>query len=136
MGAILAFLARLSPTAVVVLGLLGGSAVTGGAGYLYTTFIHDPQLVRETKRAADDACTIRTMDAANRAEAAERARQQAAAQAAEDAYQAAIEARQKLVEATQDALAQQEADYQQQIDAQGRQCTLDDGDLKFLRGTK
>ena len=29
------------------LGLAGGGVLTGGAGWLYTTLIHDPQLVRE-----------------------------------------------------------------------------------------
>lgn len=130
----LAFLGRLAPTLVLVLGLAGGGVLTGGAGWLYTTLIHDPQLVRETKRAADDACTIRTMDAANKATAAERDRQQAAAQAAEDAYQAAIDARARLEQAVQDQHEQEIADYEKQLTAQGRSCTLDDGDLEFLRG--
>lgn len=132
----LALIRTLGPVVALVIGMIGGGTMIGGLGAAYNIWIDNPQVAREATNRANDACTIRTMDAANRAQAAERSRQEAAAHAAEDAYQAAIEARQKLVEATQDALAQQEADYQQQIDAQGRQCTLDDGDLKFLRGTK
>jgi hypothetical protein len=74
------------------------------------------------------------MDAAHKAEAAERARQQAIAADALRAYQEAVDARQRLTEAMQDQIAQQEIDYEKKLADQGRSCTLDDCDLEFLRG--
>lgn len=136
MGAILAFLGRLAPQAVLLIGLAGGGTIIGGLGWAYNVLIDNPQVAREATARANDACTIRTMDAANKARDAERARQQAIMADALRAYQQAVEARQQQLDATQDQMAQQEADYEQQLEGQGRYCTLDDGDLKFLRGTK
>lgn len=126
---LLSFMAGLSPVLVLLMGLGGG----GGLTFLYTKFIHDPQLIHEVQRAERDACTIRTQDAANKAEAAERARQQAVTADALRAYQEALDARERLASELQDQIEQGISDYDKLLVEQGRSCPLTDADIERLR---
>jgi hypothetical protein len=130
----LAVIRTLGPVVALVLGLAGGGTLIGAAAYFYNVLIDNPQVAKAATDRANDACTIRVQAAAHDAEAAERARQQVVTADALRAYQEAVDARQKLTEAMQDQLQQQEIDYEKKLSDQGRSCTLDDNDLEFLRG--
>ena len=66
----------LSPAVIAILAGLLGSGLSFGAAKLWNDWIDNPGIVREATNRAEDACTIRTQDAAARAEAAERLKQQ------------------------------------------------------------
>lgn len=115
--------------AAIILPLLGGGVVAGAGFWLYDTFIDDPN-IRKTEQ---DACTIRTMDAANRAEKAERDRQAASVAAANEAYSAALAAIERARLASEAQMEQEIADYERELEATGRSCPLSVDDLEWLR---
>ena len=71
----LKLLASISPIAVLLIGALPSLAIGWGAREAKFAWLDRPAIIREATATADAACAIRTMDAANRAEQAERARQ-------------------------------------------------------------
>lgn len=132
----LALIRTLGPVAAMLIGIAGGSALIGGGAWLWNEWIDNPHvrdLVRVEERAA---CTIRTMAAADAAEAAERTLQEQAGRAALDAYQRAAEARERLQIEVQDKLEQEIADNEALLAAQGRSCLLDPADVRWLRGER
>lgn len=129
----LALIRTLGPVVAMIIGVVGGGAVIGGLGTLYNIYIDNPQVERLATARANDACTIRTMAAANEARIETEARVRAATDAALKAYQAAVDEKQALQEQIQDQLAQENADYEKQLEAENRSCPLSSGDLDFLR---
>lgn len=131
---VLALLLSLSP------GLLAGVAGLGGASagalgvHLLHQFVIDPNIRKEERRAAEDACTIRTMDAANRAEAAERERQKAVADRALKLYQDEVAKREALRANELEAMEDEIASYEQILAGEGRSCPLSQSDVDWLRG--
>ncbi len=136
MGGLVALLRTLGPIAAVLIGLGGGGALSGAAFWAWNTLIDNPQLIAITKATADAECRIRVLEAADAAEKAERARQDAASQAAIEAYLDEAAEREKLAADERDRLEQEIADYEQQLAAGRRQCLTDHADVQFLRGTK
>lgn len=130
----LALIRTLGPIAAMLIGLAGGSTVLGAAAWLWNDFVDNPhvrELVRVEERAA---CQLRTLEAANAAEAAERARQQAIGRDALAAYRDAAAAHAALAQQAQDQLEAEIAKNEQDLVAQGRSCLLNDDDVVRLRG--
>lgn len=122
----------------VLLGIGGGAVAGGAAGWfgrdLVAKNIEIPLIVKTTTERERDACTIRTMDAAGRAEAAERERQRQireALAADADRLWAQRDAEQSL---RNDQLEQEIADHEAETLAAGRSCPLDDATARWLRG--
>ena len=130
----LALIRTLGPVAALLIGIAGSGALSGAAFWAWNAFIDNPQLVSVTKATAEAQCKIRVLEAAKAAEAAERARQDAASEAAIKAYLAAAEARQKAEDAAREQLEQEIADYEKRLADEGRSCALDDADIGWLRG--
>jgi hypothetical protein len=124
---------RLAPTLVLAIGLLGGGGIAGGLGWAFTTYIHDPELVRTTRAADELQCTIRTQDAAAAARKDEEARIRAAGDKALQAYLEAVRERDEALQARLDQTEQENADYEKQLAAEGHSCPLTDTDLGFVR---
>ncbi len=130
----LRFLANISPVAVLLLGAIPAGAVAWFSHGLKFEVFDRPAIIREATIRADDACTIRTMEAANRAESVERERQRAAgAKALTDFAQRNI-AENLEREAQISQLEQEIADYETQLAETGRSCLLDSGAVDWLRG--
>lgn len=117
----------------MMLRALGIGAAVVAALIAYNSLIENPQLVAETKRAAEDACTIRTMDAANRAEAAERGRINTANAMAIAGYRAALDREEKLRLAAEDERQKESAQHETELAAVGRLCVFTDDDFDWLR---
>lgn len=130
----LALIRTLGPVVALVIGLAGGGTIIGGLAYVYNVLIDNPGIAREATARANDACTIRTQEAAHKAEIAERARQEAVTRDAVKAYQDAIAARDRLASQLQDQLEQGIADNEKRLMDEGRSCTLDDADVQWLKG--
>jgi hypothetical protein len=126
-------LMRMAP---VLLPVLAGAipAFAGGwfAHGLKFDLIDRPAIIREATVRADDACTIRTQAAANRAEQIERARQLAANAEARRIYEAALTNSELLAEAAQTALDKEIADREAILASEGRSCSFTDDDLRWL----
>lgn len=122
-------LLALSPAVLGVIAALGGGVAAGAGFWLYDTFVDDPY-IRKTEQ---DACTIRTMDAANRAEKAERDRQAASVRAAQQAYNAALAAQETARRASEAQKEQEISNYERTLELAGRSCPLSVDDLNWLR---
>lgn len=130
----LALIRTLGPVVAMVIGLGGGTAVSGAAFWAWNTFIENPRIVAVERATAELQCQVRTAAAAKAAEDAERARQDAASEAAIKAFLEAADERQRAQDELQQKMEQEIADYEQQLATDGRACLLDDADLGFLRG--
>ncbi len=129
----LALLARFGPMLIpVLLGALPAFAAGWFAHGVKFDWIDRPAIIHEATARADDACTIRTQDAANRAEQAARARQQAASAEARRIYDAALAASEQLAQSAQTALDEEIADRETLLANEGRSCSLTDDDLRWL----
>lgn len=125
------------PWLAIVLGT-GGGLITGaplgwiGRDLVFNT-IEKPLLTRTIEWRERDACTIRTMDAANRAEAAEREKQRVAREAALEAEerQSALRDAERVREI--DQLNQEIEANEQRLRAEGRSCPLDPATRLWLR---
>lgn len=133
MGAILKFILGLSPAVLAVASLFGGASLALAGFMAWNNLIDNPYIRNMATAAANDACTIRVMDAANRAEAAERARQQSVSNAALDAYNAALRAQEASRAGLQDTLETERQNYEHELEAAGRSCHLDSLDDDWLR---
>lgn len=122
-------LARLAPIAVMLLGLGSGTVLSSAGWWLWNSLVDNPHLVE----VEGLKCTIRTQEAADAAEKAERDRKDAAAEVALQAYLA--------VKAEDDAARDKEMEdlendlkrYEGVLADEGRSCPLDQSDLDWLR---
>ncbi len=130
----LRFLASVSPIAVLLAGAIPAGAIGWFSHGLKFELLDRPAIVREATARADDACLIRTMEAANRAEAAERERQRAAGERALADFARRNIAENLEREAQISQLEQEIADYGTQLAESGRSCLLDSGTVDWLRG--
>lgn len=117
------------PWLAILCGLGGGLLTGAPIGWFGRTVIYDtiekPLLISTVEQRERAACTIRTMDAANRAEQAERDRQRnirEVAIAAED-RQATLRAAELVREI--DTLNQEIEANEQRLVAAGKSCPLD-----------
>lgn len=130
----LKLLSSVSPIAVLLIGALPSLAVGWGAREAKFAWLDRPAIIREATATADAACAIRTMDAANRAEQAERARQTAANAEARRMYDEALDASQRAALAAETQLQKEIADHEAELVAEGRSCLLRDADIERLYG--
>lgn len=130
-------ISRLGPTLIPV--LVSGGVFFGAGWFAHGVkfdWIDRPAIVREATNRAEDACTIRTQDAAARAEAAERLKQQRANAEALRIYREALTASQRAVEEADTRISQEIAAYENQIALEGRTCRLTQRDLDWLHGSE
>lgn len=99
----------------------------------YNGLVENPQLVTEAKRAAGDACTIHTMDAANRAEAAERTRITEVSAKAVAGYRLALDREERLRRAAENQRDKETTEHERELAAAGRFCVFTDDDFDWLR---
>lgn len=128
----LRWLASISPLALLLAGAVPAGAVGWFSAHVKFEAFDRPAIVREATQRADDACTIRVMDAASRAAAAERDRQAEAGRVAIEALEEQAEARERLHVQKQTDLEQEIRNYEQTLMAERRACALDDRDLGWL----
>lgn len=128
----LKLLSSLSPAVALVLGALPALAIGWGARDAKFAWLDRPTIIREATATADAACAIRTMDAANRAEQAERARQSRANAEALRIYEEALDASQRAAQAAQTQFEMEIEAYEHQLAAEGRSCQLTGADIDWL----
>lgn len=131
---LLGLLLGLSPSILAIVAGLGGAGVGGAGVWALHQFIIDPDIRRDVQREADYQCTIRTMDAANRAESAERQRQQAEADRTLKLYQDEVTAREAARVRELEALEDENALYTKLLADEGRSCPLSQSDVDRVRG--
>ena len=119
----------LSPALVAGVSLFGGMGLALAGFMAWNATIDNPSLWAR----AEDACTIRTMDAANRAEKAERDRQAALVRTATEAYEAAFAAQERERRLTEQQLETERSRYELVLEGEGRRCGLEPGDIEWLR---
>lgn len=130
----LRLIGALGPVAAIVIGLLGGGAVTGAAAWFGRGLIFDwfekPAIVRaERQRCADEvelaAANARRIEQQRQITIANQAMEQAARE------EAALEAAhaENVGKLTEELKA-----YEAQRAGEGRSCPLTDADLRFLLG--
>lgn len=129
-------LLSLSPAVLGIVAAMLGSGLSLGAAKLWNDLWENPAIVRDATSRAEDACTIRTQDAAARAEAAERLKQQRANAEALRIYREALTASQRAVEEADTRISQEIAAYENQIALEGRTCRLTQRDLDWLHGNE
>lgn len=126
---VIALVKALGPVAAMIVGIIGGTSLTGAAAWAWNLFVDNPAV----ERRAADSCTIRVMDAANRGEQAERQRQAAVREATISAYETALateEAARRMVEAQRNI---ERADYERKLREAGRSDVITDDDFDWLR---
>lgn len=128
MGLLRIFLS-LSPALVAGVSLLGGAGAALAGFMVWNMLVDNPQIWAR----ADDACTIKTQDAADRAETAERARQKTISDAAIDAYNAATAAQERGRRQTEEQLETERARYELVLSGENRRCGLLPADIDWLR---
>jgi parvulin-like peptidyl-prolyl isomerase len=128
------WLASVSPAAVLLAGAIPAGALGWFAHGVKFELLDRPAIVREATAAADAACAIRTMDAANRAQQAERDRQTRASAEALRIYQAALDANERAAIAAQTQLEKEIAANEAILEAEGRGCRLNGADIVRLYG--
>lgn len=129
----LALIRTLGPVAAMLVGLAGGTGLAGAAAWTFNEWIDNPHVRALATQKERDACVIRTMDAANRAEAAERTRQRAVLADAINAYEAAIDAGNAARRAAETARDQERADYEQKLREDGLSDVVTGSDFEWLR---
>jgi hypothetical protein len=130
---VLAFLLSMSPGLLAAVTGSGGALLGAGGVWALHAFVIDPNIRAFERARAADACTIKTLDAANRAEAAERARQDARNSAALKAYQDEVSAREARRVQELEAMEDDLAGYRKELADQGRTCPLDLSDVERVR---
>ncbi len=129
----LTLIRTLGPVAAMLIGLVGGGGLIGAAGWAFNEWVDNPHVRELAVQKERDVCVIRTMDAANRAEAAERERQRVVLADAIAAYRAALDAGDAARRAAETARDQERADYEQKLRDAGLSDVLTDGDFEWLR---
>ncbi len=126
-------LASLSPIIVLLIGALpSGLAAWFAHGVKFDLFDR-PAIVSEATNRANDAATIRIMDAANKAQQAERSRQLAAGAEALRIWREALEATERAASAEKAQLEQENQAYAAQLKAEGRGSPWTQRDLDERR---
>lgn len=118
--------------AAIAVGLAAGSAGWFGRGVVFDHF-ERPAIIQSATDKANDAATIRIMDAANRAEAAERDRQQRANAEALRIYREALANSQRAAMEAESRMQQEIAAYETELAAEGRSCPVTQRDLDWVR---
>jgi hypothetical protein len=133
----LRFLASISPVALLLIGAVPAATAGWLAHGVKFDWFDRPAIIREATATADAACAIRTMDAANRAERAERVRQSRANAEALRIYEEALDASQRAAWAAETQFELEIESYEHQLAAEGRSCQLTGADIDWLheRGT-
>jgi hypothetical protein len=129
----LALIRTIGPVAAMLIGIAGGSTLVGAGAWAFNEWIDNPHVHALATQKERDAATIRVMDAANRAEVAERARQRAVLDTAVAAYEAALDAGDVARRAAETARDQERADYEQKLRDAGLSDLVTDGDFDWLR---
>lgn len=133
----LGLLARFAPTTAFAIGLALGALPAGAAGWMARGVMFDwlerPAIIREATNAANDAATIRVMDAANRAEQATRAKIERANADAFALYRAALELSNRNAAAAEQQLETEIGRYEAELALEGRSCPLDQRTLEWLQ---
>ena len=129
----------LNPTGIALIAAaLSGALVAGSAGWVGRGLVFDhierPAIVQAATDKANDAATIRIMDAAKRAEDAERERQQRASAEALRIYREALANSERAALEAQTRLDQEIAAYESELATEGRSCVLTDTDIDWLYG--
>lgn len=119
--------------AAIVAALITAPSAWFARGYVFD-HIERPRIEQAATDKANDAATIRIMDAARRAEAAERERQQRAGAEALRIYREALANSQRAAEEAQTRLEQEIAAYEAELVSQGRSCVFTDADIDWLYG--
>src|SRR6185437_3452802 len=108
-GALMLTLLKTLPAiGVLVIGLLGGGALSGAGFWAWSMFVEGPRVALLEKAATDranDACTIRTQAAADSAATAERVRQAAVSEDALATYRGAADQQAAARQAAEDKLS-------------------------------
>lgn len=113
--------------------IIGGSTGWFSRGLIFD-HIERPAIVQAASDKANDAATIRIMDAAKRAEDAERERQQRAGAEALRIYREALANSERAALEARTQLDQEIADYEVELATEGRSCVLTDTDIDWLYG--
>lgn len=129
----LGLIRTLGPVAAMLVGLAGGTGLVGAAAWAFNEWIDNPHVRELAAQKERDACIIRTMDAANRAEDAERDRQLAVIEDTINAYEAALDLGDVARRAAETARDQERADYEQKLRDAGLGDVLTDSDFEWLR---
>jgi hypothetical protein len=139
----LALLKSLPALLVLLLGFVGGGAVTGGIGGLgfwaWSTFVEAPHvrdLVKAAADAAEQACVIRMQQAAADATAAGQRRQQQVSEDALAIYQTALDHEEAARRAAEDALALKTKAHDDELAQAHRSFVVTDSDFDWLRDHK
>ena len=129
----LALIRTLGPIAAMLIGLGGGGTLASAAAWAFNEWIDNPHVRELAVQKERDACVIRTMDAASRAEDAEQARQRAVLDDAIAAYEAALDMGNAARRAAETARDQERADYEQKLRDAGITDVVTDSDFEWLR---
>ncbi|KKB79272.1 hypothetical protein VW35_08735 [Devosia soli] len=117
---------------------LSAAIIAGPIGWFSRGLIFDhierPAIVLAATDKANDAATIRIMDAAKRAEGAERERQQKAGAEALRIYREALANSERTAMQARTQLDQEIAAYEAELATEGRSCVLTDTDIDWLHG--
>lgn len=130
-----------SPSALALAGVAAASVLVSvpsawfARGVIFD-HIERPRIEQAATEKANDAAAIRVMDAAKRAEAAERERQQRAGAEALRIYREALADSQRAAEETQTRLEQEIAAYEAELISEGRSCVFTDADIDWLYGRR
>ncbi len=126
-------LTRFGPALIpAVIGAVPAFAAGWFAHGVEFNTIDRPAIIRETMATANDACTIRTMVAAQNAEQAERLRQRQVNADVVRAYEEALRASEAENVAIDQQRTQEIADYEKELAAADRTCPLNDRDIEWL----
>ncbi len=121
----------------LIAAALAASLVAGPAGWFGRGVIFDhferPAIIEAATSKANDAATIRIMDAANRAEAAEREKQQRAGAEALRIYRAALASSERAAEEAQTRMEMEINAYEIELAQEGRSCPVTRRDLEWVR---
>ena len=129
----------LNPTGLgLVVTALAAAVISGPVGWFGRGLVFDhierPALIQAATDKANDAATIRIMDAAKRAEDAERNRQKQASAEALRNYREALANSERVALEAQTRLNQEIAAYEAELATEGRSSVLTDTDNDWLYG--
>lgn len=117
---------------------LSASLVVGPAAWIGRGIIFDhferPAIVQAATDKANDAATILIMDAANRAELAERERMQRVSAEALRVYDKALANSERAALEAQTRMQQEIDAYETELAAGGRSCPVTQRDFDWVRG--
>ncbi|KFL31748.1 hypothetical protein JP75_06720 [Devosia riboflavina] len=127
-----------APMAAIIGSAVLAALVAAPSGWFARGVVFDrierPQIEQAATQKANDAATIRVMDAAKRAQDAERERQQRVGAEAARIYREALTNSRRAAEEERSRLEQENADYAAQLALEGRSCVFTGPDLEWLHG--